>query len=285
MPSMELTPLKNKPVFKKLDGSLNRVMNQELISLKETHDLSDYADFAEIWEKIINLEPRPTIFQLCAVASSNFDAGFHETDTPVRFKNFTESAKYREEQLNAIKNTGQSPEAEDYGSIADAYFWVGKSATDPGVKLESFKKSAEYYEEQLNAIKIEGESPTAIDYNNIAATYLRVGKSATDPGVKLESFKKSAEYYEEQIKTLKNAGQSPTAIDYGCIAGIYFRVGESATNPNVKLASYTTAKSYCEISLKEKLPEDVAQKLRNYLTQIGRYLDNNGKAASHKNLD
>gem|GEM_PF-4871224 len=59
----ELAALKNTPLFKTLNGSLMRVMDAELLSLKATPGLSLSGDFAETWERIIDLESTATIYQ------------------------------------------------------------------------------------------------------------------------------------------------------------------------------------------------------------------------------
>ena len=142
----QLTSLKNTPLFGQLNGSLMRVMDQELLSLKQTPGLSNAGYFAKIWKKIIDLESMATIRQLGAAAYSYFQIGYGATDHQVKLESLTKSAKYLEEQLSALRNAGQIPTAFDYAKIASAYFQIGVHATDHQVKLESFAKAQGYFQ-------------------------------------------------------------------------------------------------------------------------------------------
>ena len=184
----QLTSLKNTPLFGQLNGSLMRVMDQGLLSLKQTPGLSSAGNFAEIWKKIIDLEPMATIDQLDAAAYSYYGSGWNATDHQVKLESFTKSAKYREEQLSALRNAGQIPTAGDYANIAHCYFNIGQNSTDPEVKLESFTKAQGYFQIYLKEEISEEFSKRVYECLAQISTYL----ASVEKGARHENLNESS---------------------------------------------------------------------------------------------
>jgi hypothetical protein len=268
----ELERQQNSPVFENLNNSLMTVMNKELLTLKRTPNLSGAGNFAPTWKKILSLEPAITIWQSHFAGCSYFHAGQSATDSSIKFTNFTKAIECRENELESIIGTGQTPTADDYHNIAIAYVMIGQSATDSSTKSTSYTKMAGYREKELKSITDTGQALKACYYGNIAEAYCIAGRSATDSSTKFTNFTKAAEYREKELEKLEDDGQTPTADQYTAIARAYFEAGKIASDSHIKIEDFIKARTNFEACLKLEVDEKKVQLVNTDLQEISIFL-------------
>ncbi|MEI8294965.1 MAG: hypothetical protein WCG04_00360 [Alphaproteobacteria bacterium] len=235
-------------------------MNTELLALKNTPGLDRSARFAEIWNKIIDLDPEATVWQLREASFANHEA-----------KNYTESTKFCEEVLRLTVKHGHIVKIYDYKNAAIANF-----------EARNYARSAELYEDWLRAIDHEEQTPTADQYNIMAYANLKAEKYARAAelyesclaslpeghkptadsykyiafaNLKAKNYESAVVFYDTWLKALPE-GQKPTEKDYKNIAHAYFKTEQyarAARYLEIRLmilptGQDTTAKDYRDIS-------------------------------------
>jgi len=227
------------------DNNLTVVMNKELIAQKRRIGGSTDAKFADSWKKIIDLEPAPTIKQLCNAAYSHSRFGIEEKDVHIKKKYLIRSTEYYEDAIKTMKYRRLNS-VNEFKNIADVYYELCKIPGELGFILTNLTKAVEYYE----ASEEGGIDLVYKDRCNAFSACLYIAKNIADLTLKVIYAVKAVEQYEKILKFIKYIGDEITSVDCELIASAHNLVGLYTTDLHLKTVNFEKAAEYNEEKLR-----------------------------------